>query len=122
MVSFSAYFLAIILDLMTRLPLPYLSSVEQMARPLSSLAGKLGQTGLMGPIAVAAYSYMALVPIIQPPIMKNCLQPRKRACNQDGEPSSGIKAGEDFISYRSYNRGMSDPSYNGSIGWYVNGR
>lgn len=34
------------------------------------LAGKLQQTGLMGPIAVAAYSYMALVPIIQPPIMK----------------------------------------------------
>ena len=34
------------------------------------LAGKLGQTGLMGPIAVAAYSYMALVPIIQPPIMR----------------------------------------------------
>ena len=34
------------------------------------LAGKLGQTGLMGPIAVAVYSYMALVPIIQPPIMK----------------------------------------------------
>ena len=34
------------------------------------LASKLGQTALMGPIAVAAYSYMALVPIIQPPIMK----------------------------------------------------
>ncbi len=34
------------------------------------LAGKLGQTTLMGPIAVAAYSYMSLVPIIQPPIMK----------------------------------------------------
>ena len=34
------------------------------------LAGKLHQTGLMGPIAVAAYSYMSLVPIIQPPIMK----------------------------------------------------
>lgn len=34
------------------------------------LAGKLGQTNLLGPIAVAAYSYMALVPIIQPPIMK----------------------------------------------------
>ena len=26
--------------------------------------------GLLGPIAVAAYSYMALVPVIQPPIMK----------------------------------------------------
>ena len=34
------------------------------------LAGKLEQTAIMGPIAVAAYSYMSLVPIIQPPIMK----------------------------------------------------
>ncbi len=34
------------------------------------LAMKLGQTDIMGPIAVAAYSYMSLVPIIQPPIMK----------------------------------------------------
>ena len=34
------------------------------------LCGKLGQTQLLGPIAVAAYSYMSLVPIIQPPIMK----------------------------------------------------
>jgi oxaloacetate decarboxylase beta subunit len=34
------------------------------------LAGKLHQTQIMGPIAVAAYSYMSLVPIIQPPIMR----------------------------------------------------
>ena len=34
------------------------------------LCSKLGQTELLGPIAVAAYSYMSLVPIIQPPIMK----------------------------------------------------
>ena len=34
------------------------------------LAMKLHQTDIMGPIAVAAYSYMSLVPIIQPPIMK----------------------------------------------------
>ena len=34
------------------------------------LLNKLGQQHLMGPIAVAAYSYMSLVPIIQPPIMK----------------------------------------------------
>ena len=34
------------------------------------LASKLGQTQLLGPIAVAAYSYMSLVPIIQPPVMK----------------------------------------------------
>lgn len=34
---------------------------------------------LLGPIAVAAYSYMALVPIIQPPIMKALTTPKERA-------------------------------------------
>ena len=43
------------------------------------LAGKLQQTALMGPIAVAAYSYMALVPIIQPPIMKLFTTKKERA-------------------------------------------
>ena len=43
------------------------------------LAGKLGQTGLMGPIAVAAYSYMSLVPIIQPPIMKALTTKKERS-------------------------------------------
>ena len=42
------------------------------------LAGKLGQTKYMGPIAVAAYSYMSLVPIIQPPIMKLLTTKRER--------------------------------------------
>lgn len=42
------------------------------------LAGKLGQTHLMGPIAVAAYSYMALVPIIQPPIMRALTTKKER--------------------------------------------
>ena len=34
---------------------------------------------LLGPIAVAAYSYMALVPIIQPPIMKALTTKKERA-------------------------------------------
>ncbi len=42
------------------------------------LAGKLGQTELMGAIAVAAYSYMSLVPIIQPPIMKALTTEKER--------------------------------------------
>lgn len=43
------------------------------------LAGKLGMGGtLMGPIAVAAYSYMALVPVIQPPIMKALTTEKER--------------------------------------------
>jgi sodium ion-translocating decarboxylase beta subunit len=33
---------------------------------------------LLGPIAVAAYSYMALVPIIQPPIMRALTTPEER--------------------------------------------
>ncbi len=42
------------------------------------LAMKLGQRELMGPIAVAAYSYMSLVPIIQPPIMKALTTEKER--------------------------------------------
>jgi oxaloacetate decarboxylase beta subunit len=42
------------------------------------LCGKLNQTEYMGPIAVAAYSYMSLVPIIQPPIMKALTTEKER--------------------------------------------
>ena len=43
------------------------------------LAGKLGMGGtLLGPIAVAAYSYMSLVPVIQPPIMKALTTKKER--------------------------------------------
>jgi len=47
------------------------------------LAGRLGQTEFMGPIAVAAYSYMALVPIIQPPIMKFMTTEAERKIKMD---------------------------------------
>ena len=42
------------------------------------VAGKLAPE-LLGPIAVAAYSYMALVPIIQPPIIKLLTTKKERA-------------------------------------------
>ena len=38
---------------------------------------------LLGPIAVAAYSYMALVPIIQPPIMKALTTKKERMVKMD---------------------------------------
>ena len=67
---YSAYFLAILLGFNDKAAAA-ISIIGGADGPTSIfLAGKLGQTGLMGPIAVAAYSYMALVPIIQPPIMK----------------------------------------------------
>ena len=67
---YSAYFLAILLGFNGKAAAA-ISIIGGADGPTSIfLAGKLGQTELMGPIAVAAYSYMSLVPIIQPPIMK----------------------------------------------------
>ena len=67
---YGAYFLAIFMGFNDKAAAA-ISIIGGADGPTSIfLAGKLGQTGLMGPIAVAAYSYMALVPIIQPPIMK----------------------------------------------------
>ena len=67
---YSAYFLAIFLGFNGKAAAA-ISIIGGADGPTSIfLAGKLGQTELMGPIAVAAYSYMYLVPIIQPPIMK----------------------------------------------------
>ena len=65
-----AYFLAIFLGFSDKAAAA-ISIIGGADGPTSIfLCGKLGQTEYMGPIAVAAYSYMSLVPIIQPPIMK----------------------------------------------------
>ena len=67
---YSAYFMAIFMGFNDKAAAA-ISIIGGADGPTSIfLAGKLGQTEFMGPIAVAAYSYMALVPIIQPPIMK----------------------------------------------------
>ncbi|MCC8061253.1 MAG: sodium ion-translocating decarboxylase subunit beta [Clostridiales bacterium] len=67
---YAAYFMAIFLGFNDKAAAA-ISIIGGADGPTSIfLAGKLGQTEFMGPIAVAAYSYMALVPIIQPPIMK----------------------------------------------------
>ncbi|MCD8122160.1 MAG: sodium ion-translocating decarboxylase subunit beta [Clostridiales bacterium] len=67
---YMAYFLAIFLGFNDKAAAA-ISIIGGADGPTSIfLAGKLGQSEFMGPIAVAAYSYMSLVPIIQPPIMK----------------------------------------------------
>ena len=67
---YAAYFLAILMGFNGKAAAS-ISIIGGADGPTSIfLCGKLGQTDLMGPIAVAAYSYMSLVPIIQPPIMK----------------------------------------------------
>ncbi|MCC8044462.1 MAG: sodium ion-translocating decarboxylase subunit beta [Clostridiales bacterium] len=67
---YAAYFFAILLGFNGKAAAA-ISIIGGADGPTSIfLAGKLGQTELMGSIAVAAYTYMSLVPIIQPPIMK----------------------------------------------------
>ncbi|MBP3280362.1 MAG: sodium ion-translocating decarboxylase subunit beta [Butyrivibrio sp.] len=67
---FSAYFMAIFFGFNDQ-QAAAVSIIGGADGPTSIfLASKLHQTSILGPIAVAAYSYMALVPMIQPPIMK----------------------------------------------------
>ena len=47
--------------------------------PTAILVAKELAPGLLGSIAVAAYSYMALVPVIQPPIMKALTTKKERS-------------------------------------------
>ncbi len=54
----------------------FLSS--KLANGINILADGTTVKNLIGPIAIAAYSYMALVPVIQPPIMKLLTSKRER--------------------------------------------
>ncbi len=75
---YAAYFLAIFLGF-NGAAAAAISIIGGADGPTSIfLCNKLGQTALLGPIAVAAYSYMSLVPIIQPPIMKALTTEKER--------------------------------------------
>ena len=81
---FTTFIGAILLNLV-----PGLAFTLQEAGSIGIIGGADGPTAiyltaklaphLLGPIAVAAYSYMALVPLIQPPIMKALTTPKERA-------------------------------------------
>lgn len=83
---FATYFGALALGLTGN---PDLTFTEQQAGSIAIIGGADGPTAiwltsklapeLLGPIAVAAYSYMALVPIIQPPIMKALTTKKERS-------------------------------------------
>ena len=65
---------------LSKLGIPGLEFTQKMAASIGIIGGADGPTAiyvtsrlaseLLGPIAIAAYSYMALVPVIQPPIMR----------------------------------------------------
>ena len=80
---YAAYFIAILMGFNDKAAAA-ISIIGGADGPTSIfLAGKLGQTDLMGPIAVAAYSYMSLVPIIQPPIMRLLTTKKERAVKME---------------------------------------
>ena len=66
--------------IVTQMDLPIFGFAPEQAASIGIIGGADGPTAifltsklapeLLGPIAVAAYSYMALVPVIQPPIMR----------------------------------------------------
>ena len=75
---FSAYFGAIMLGFNDK-EAAAISIIGGADGPTSIfLATRLGQTAILGPIAVAAYSYMSLVPIIQPIFMKLLTNEKER--------------------------------------------
>ena len=80
---YAAYFLAIFLGFNGKQRQLSPSLVVLTARLPFSLQVNLDMSALMGPIAVAAYSYMSLVPIIQPPIMKLCTTEKERKIKMD---------------------------------------
>ena len=80
---FTTFLGALLLD-----KLPFLDFTLKQAGAIGIIGGADGPTAiflanklapeLLGPIAVAAYSYMALVPLIQPPIMKALTTKKER--------------------------------------------
>jgi oxaloacetate decarboxylase beta subunit len=74
---------------LTSLGIPGMEFTLREAASIAIIGGADGPTSifvtsklapdLLGPIAVAAYSYMALVPLLQPPIMRALTTPEERA-------------------------------------------
>ena len=52
---------------------------------------------LLGPISVAAYSYMALVPMIQPPIIRALTTKKERQIRMDADYDAKVSKGADSI-------------------------
>ena len=59
--------------------------------PTSILVSQVLKSDYIGPIAVAAYSYMALVPIIQPAAIKLVTTKKERAIKMEYRPNSVTK-------------------------------
>ncbi|MBR0474308.1 MAG: sodium ion-translocating decarboxylase subunit beta [Erysipelotrichaceae bacterium] len=59
--------------------------------PTAIVVAQVLKSNYLGPIMVAAYSYMALVPIIQPPVIRLLTTRRERMIRMDYEPKEVSK-------------------------------
>ncbi len=59
--------------------------------PTSIYVAQVLDSDYLGPIMVAAYSYMALVPIIQPPVIKLCTSKKERLIRMKYHPGEVTK-------------------------------
>ncbi len=86
-------FMAFLMALGIGIFIPEMAYTAQEAASIGIIGGADGPTAIylatklaphmIGPIAVAAYSYMALVPVIQPPIMRLLTTKEERAIKMD---------------------------------------
>ena len=60
--------------------------------PTSIFVANYFESNYIGAIIVAAYSYMALVPIVQPPIIKLCTTKKERLIRMEYKPANVTKA------------------------------
>jgi oxaloacetate decarboxylase beta subunit len=85
----SGIFLTLILATLLRYPLNEAASIGMIGSidgpPVIFVASKLAPH-LLAPIAVAAYSYMSLIPVIQPPLMKLLTTKQERRIRMEYAP------------------------------------
>ncbi len=79
----------LLLALLLKFPLPQAASIGVIGAidgPTAIFVGSKLAPELLAPIAVAAYSYMSLIPIIQPPIMRLMTTRKERLIRMEYSP------------------------------------
>ena len=66
---------------------------------------EIGGKNILGPVAVAAYSYMALVPVLQPPVIRLLTTRKERLVRMDYCPAARSQAGQDPAPHHHDHRG-----------------
>ena len=79
--------------------------------PTSIIVATQMARDLLGPISVAAYSYMALVPIIQPPVIKALTSEKERKIRMKFDANKRASRTAHNIPYRRYRAGRAYRSF-----------